>query len=167
MPGIDFKYHVEGLEALTKKYPEASRQARIGRLAEALLLLEREVKEHTPYGAGPVHLKDTIFADPPFVRGQAVVGILGTPAVYAEPVELGSKAHFPPVDPLEFWVEKVLGLQGKEARAVAWAIAVTISKRGSRPRHMFKGGLDENRAKVESILDHIPADIVRLVEAGS
>jgi len=52
---------MESLKELTRQYPEASQSARVSRLTEALLLLERAVKLKTPVGAGPIHLRDTIF----------------------------------------------------------------------------------------------------------
>ena len=55
---IKLKADLSDLKALTKKYPEASRQARVSKITEALQLLEREVVKKTPYGAGPIHLRE-------------------------------------------------------------------------------------------------------------
>ena len=40
---IKIKVDLQALEALTKRYPEASAKAREGRLTEALLLLDAEI----------------------------------------------------------------------------------------------------------------------------
>jgi hypothetical protein len=152
------------LEALTKRYPEASLTARRGRLTEALLLLEREIKRLTPEGAGPIHLRDTIFQRLE-MRGESAWGMVGTPALYGEPVEYGTRAHFPPVSPILFWVQKKLGLAGKEAKSAAFCIARAIARRGTKGAKMFRGGFEMNEDRVIAILERIPEDIVKAVSA--
>ncbi|MCE5212992.1 MAG: hypothetical protein LLG40_15730 [Deltaproteobacteria bacterium] len=150
---------LDGLKELTKKYPEASKKARVSRITEALLLLERAVKGKTPVGAGPIHLRDTIFQKVSY-GVQAVVGNLGTPAIYGESVEYGTQPHFPPVAPIQHWVEKKLGITGKEAGSVAYLIARAISRRGTKGQAMFGKGFAENEQAVLRILEMIPGDVV-------
>jgi len=148
------------LKRLSDRFPEAAKKAKEAGITEALMLLEREVKMRTAYGAGPIHLRDTIHGK---VRaeGERTFGILGTPMQHGEPVERGTKAHFPPVGPLAFWVEKKLGYTGKEARSVAFLIARAISRRGTKGIHMFETALKQNEARVVRILKGIPEDIIR------
>jgi len=156
------KVDLRDLEQLTKKYPEASRKARIAKLTEALLLLEREIIERTPRGAGPIHLADTIHSDVG-VSGKKVWGITGTPVEHGEPVELGTRPHFPPTGPIQHWVERKLGITGKEAASVAFLIARAISKRGTKGAHMFEGGFEAAEARVVRMLEEIPAEIIRRI----
>ncbi|MGD0020827.1 MAG: hypothetical protein ABSC54_00845 [Smithellaceae bacterium] len=158
MLDISVKTDIKGLQQLSKDFPEASQQARFGRITEALLFLEGAVKQATPVGAGPIHLRDTIFSK--VDNGEPVEGILGTPAVYGLPVEMGARPHFPPVEPIQFWVEQKLGYSGKEAASVAFLIARAISKRGTKGYGMFSKTFEQNEAKVISILNSIPADII-------
>lgn len=161
---MDINIHTDlkGLLELTRKYPEASTSARVSRITEALLLLERVVKQKTPVGAGPIHLRDTIFQK--VERGtSAVIGLLGSPAIYGECVEMGTKPHFPPIAPIRHWVEKKLGITGKEAGSVAFLIARAISKRGTKGAEMFGKGFAENEAAVIRILEMIPQDIIKAV----
>jgi hypothetical protein len=154
--------NIAGLKELTRKYPEASQNARVSRITEALLLLDAAVKKRTSVGAGPIHLRDTIF-EKVETNGQAIMGLLGTPCAYGEPVEMGTSPHFPPIAPIQFWVEKKLGIVGKQAKSVAFLIARAISKRGTQGAHMFGKGFDENEAAVIRILNMIPDDIVKAV----
>lgn len=158
------KTEIKGLEELVKKYPEASRESRSAKLTEALLLLERAVKLKTPEGAGPIHLRDTFFSKVDFV-GEQVKGIFGTPAIHGEPVEYGTRKHFPPVGPIQHWVERKLGLSGSHARSVAFMIARAISRRGTKGAHMVEKGFDESEAAVMRILEEIPDDIARRIGA--
>jgi hypothetical protein len=153
---------LDALKALTAKYPEASQDARVSRITEALLLLESVIKPLTPVGAGPIHLRDTI-SEKVETNGQSVMGILGTPCVYGEPVEMGSGPHFPPIEPIQFWVEKKLGKEGKEAKSIAWAIATIMSRSSRLGVKMFEKGFSENEQAIIRILEMIPADIVKAV----
>lgn len=156
--------NLDSLKVLTEKYPQASENARVSRITEALLLLESAVKTQTPVGAGPIHLRDTIFQKVS-VGGLSVSGILGSPAVYGEALEMGTSPHFPPVAPIQFWVERKLGITGKQAKSVAFLIARAISKRGTKGAGMFDKGFTENEDAVIRILEMIPNDIVQAVNA--
>ena len=161
MLDINIKADLANMEALSRQYPEASRAARYGRITEALLFLEGAVKQATPVGAGPIHLRDTIFHR--VQMGEPMEGILGTPAQYGLPVELGTKPHFPPVEPIQHWVERKLGYSGTEAASVAFLIARAISRRGTKGAKMFTGTFEQSEARVLAILNSIPADIVERV----
>jgi len=153
---------IQGIESLAQKWPEATRKATIARITETVLFLEAEIKKATPMGAGPVNLRDTIFHK--VDMGEPAWGMVATPAKYGEAVELGTRPHFPPVAPLQYWVEKQMGLTGKEARSVAYLIARAISKRGTKPRKMFTDTMEKQHATVIGILNRIGPDIVKQVQ---
>lgn len=159
MDMISAKINLAGLRALVQKYPEASRKAQVSRLTEALVLLEHEIQKATPVGAGPIHARDTIFHQ--VQMGEPMRGLVSTPAVYGLPLELGTKPHFPPIAPLQHWVERVLGVDEKHSKGVAFLVARAISRRGTEGAEMFGKSLAKRRAQVMAILRRIPADIVK------
>ena len=161
---IDYKLDLAELEKLIKEYPDISRDVRVGKIQEAVLLLEREIKEKTPVGAGPIHLRDTIHQKVQ-VSGARVIGIVGTPLKHGVPVEMGTRPHFPPLGPIQLWVEKKLGYEGKEAKSVAFLIARAISKRGTKGREMFGSAFEDNESRLRDILGTIPDEIARRAEA--
>jgi hypothetical protein len=161
MLNTNLKVDLRALPKLSKAYPEESRAARKGRITEALLVLLSEVKKGVPVGAGPIHFRDTIFHR--INMGEPVTGILGSPSKYGEPLEYGTNPHFPPVAPIQHWVEKKLGYSGKDAKSIAFLIARAISRRGTKGAHMFEKGLTEKETAIIRILEMIPADIVRAV----
>ena len=55
-------------------------------------------------------------------------------AAHAAPMEFGSQPHHPPVQPLEQWAKRKLGLKGKDAKSTAWAIAKHINENGTDPK---------------------------------
>lgn len=155
-----FRADLSALENLTRKYPEASREARVAKITECLLLVERETVRGTPYGAGPIHLREA-WTDKVDVSGSKVVGIFGNPLEHGEPVEMGTKPHFPPTGPIQFWVEKKLGLSGKEAASAAFLIARAISRRGTKAVKMLEKAVGDNEGRLTAILQEIPGEIAR------
>ena len=159
---LRIEVNLAALPRLTRAYPDAARRARMRRLTESLLLLEREIKKNTPVGAGPIHLRDTIFSRVQ-EGASASEGIVGTPMQHGLSVEMGTKPHFPPVAPIRHWVERKLGLSGREADSAAFAIARAISKRGTKGAGMFEKAFENNETAVIRLLEMIPADIIREV----
>jgi hypothetical protein len=157
------KVELSAVEQLSKEYPRESKKARTAKLSEVVNLLEAAIKKKAPYGAGPIHLRDTIHGDVKAMTDR-VTGIVGTPAKYGEAVEFGTKPHFPPVGPIQFWVEKKLGYPAAEAASVAFLIARAISQRGTKGAHMFEHTWDEKEAQVVRILEEIPDDIIRRLQ---
>lgn len=124
---------------LWSQAPEVVQREMTSAAWAASLRIEREVRERTPKGANGF-LAMSIAALEPVVIPGGVMGIVGTSLAYAEPVEIGAKAHMPPVQPLVEWVEVVLGLEGKDAEQAAWAIARKIAKKGTDGAFMFRDG---------------------------
>ena len=119
---------------------------------EATLLLEREVKDITPVGVGGGGgLKGSISAREPQVLADAVIGVVGTSIAHAQPVELGTRPHFPPVAPLADWAVAKLGVPRRDARRVGFAIARKISIEGTEGAFMFTRAFEANRGQVAAI----------------
>lgn len=124
---------------------------------EAELLTLREIKENTPVGVGGGGgLKGSFFAKEPSVSADGVLGVVATPMSYAVPVELGSKPHFPPLDPLVDWVNAKLGIGGPAAKSVAYAIALKIASKGTDGAFMVKKGLEQSQPQFPGIFEKVP-----------
>lgn len=118
------------LEAAWQKAPEIVREELTSAMDEATSLLEGEAKDLTPVGAMGL-LRQSILAQEPRVLADQVIGVVGTALDYAVPVELGTKPHFPPVEALEDWVRRRLGVAEKDARRVAFLVARKIAAHGT------------------------------------
>lgn len=140
------------LEAAWAKAPDIVREEMTAAMWEAELLLEREVKEKTPVGVGGAGgLKGSIAAMEPEISSDVVLGVVGTSIAHAIPVEIGTRPHFPPVQPLEDWVMKKLGVPEKEAHGVAFLVARKIAARGTLAIGMFHRAFNEQRPRIETI----------------
>lgn len=151
----DIRIDIHAAAALARAFresPEIVTEELTRATWEAELLLERETKENTPVGiGGGGGLKGSISAREPVVLADNVIGMVGTPLAHAVPVELGTKPHMPPIQPLADWAQHKLGVSGNEAFRVGRAIAIKISQRGTEGAHMFERAFTANEAQVQTI----------------
>lgn len=140
MTGVEYSIDVQGLrelQAAMQRAPKMVVQELERATVEADMLLAREVSERMPKGAHGL-LKQSLFHEEQ-VEEFGVKGLVGTPMSYAVPVELGTKPHMPPIEPLIDWVKEQLGIRSeKAARGVAFAIAIKISRRGTTGQFPFQ-----------------------------
>ncbi|MBZ9612144.1 HK97 gp10 family phage protein [Rheinheimera maricola] len=127
------------LAALWQQAPELFEAELYAAAEESAMLVQREVVERTPMGAQNF-LGRSIQAEQTVVFEGGVSTVVGTSLSYAVPVELGTKPHFPPLQPLAEWAEVVLKLDAEEAQRAAFAIARKISQKGTEGRFMFRDG---------------------------
>lgn len=78
-----------------------------------------------------------------------VTGLVQTANPYAVAVEMGTKPHFPPVEPIRDWVEARLGVAEKDSRNVAYLIARKISRVGTQGAHMFGNAIERLTPDIE------------------
>lgn len=158
-----------GVADAFERAPEAARRELTMATWEASLLLEREAKENTPVGiGGGGGLKGSISAREPQVLAEGVIGMVSTPLSYAVPVEFGAKPHMPPVEPIKDWVEHKLAPAPEEVEGIAWAIAMTIKKEGTKGAHMFERAIHTTGPQVQRIfvdaMERLGDDIARGAE---
>ncbi len=143
--------NLDAITAAWAQSPQIVMQELFVAVTEADALLERAAKERTPSGAsggGAGGLKGSIYSDETLAADN-VLGVVASPLSYAEPVELGTRPHFPPIQPLIDWVRVKLGIgDDKEAKRAAYAIARTIAQRGTLGVGMFHLSLAYNEAQV-------------------
>jgi len=126
-------------QQLLTHFGDVLRPAIIAGMELTMQAAEAEVVQKTPVDQGTL-------------RGSAygrvvdlwpvVEGHLGSPLIYALPVEEGSKPHWPPRAPIQAWVHRKFGLSGKEMISVAFLVARAMSRRGTRAHHMFQQGFE-------------------------
>lgn len=137
---LAYSIDVQGLKEITvamRRAPQMVVEELENATTEADMLLEREVKERMPTGAHQL-LRASVFHEET-VSGFGVQGLVGTPMSYAVPVEIGTKPHFPPIEPLIDWVKAKFGLTSeKAARGAAFAVAKKISQRGTVGQFPFQ-----------------------------
>lgn len=113
------------------------------------LLFQREAQENTPVGiGGGGGLKGSIYPREPIVLGLTVIGEVGSPLQHAVPVEIGTRPHMPPIQPLADWAEHKFGADPEEALGIAWSVARKIRKKGTEGAHMFERALESTAPQI-------------------
>lgn len=142
------------LEALAR-FPELYGANVMAAMLETGLLLEREAKMIAPVGVfGAAGYRGSIAALVPYMDGDTLIGGLGTSCPYAEPVELGTRPHFPPVQPIADWVRAKLGeTDPGAARSIAFCIARKIAAQGTEGQHVFKRARETSKDRIQAAFD--------------
>lgn len=131
------------------------------------LLLERESKENAPVGiGGGGGFKGSISAREPRVMGNSVLGQVGSPLNYAVPIEIGSKPHMPPVQPLADWAQMKLGIPPAEASGVGFAIARKIAKKGTEGSHAFERAFKAGEPQVRRFFEQAATRVAERIGGG-
>lgn len=151
--------------AYLKQAPEIVRVEMTKAVIEAMGLLLHELKDldaYTPKGAHGLlrgSMTATLIGS---MRGQEVAGKVFSPLSYAVAVELGTKPHFlgeKGIASLQDWVEAKLGLSGKEARSVTFAIRRKIAVKGTKGAHMFSRAFNDKAPQIQSMFAEAVARI--------
>lgn len=170
MAEIRFEYQIKGLEQVLqlgsrfeKAYQEAGREQMIK--ATAVLARSVVLRFQKPAGGLPPAintglLRNSVAWRTPKVEGRTIEGGVGTNVAYALPVEFGSRPHWPPREPIEFWVKRKLRVPAGQARGIAFLIARKIARRGTAPRKIFELGLEDAKPRMVEIFDRLPGLIV-------
>ncbi len=153
-----------------RQAPDITRQEMTVSVQEILLLLEREIKDATPVGVGgAAGLRGSIthaLMGTAFTGGLGVAGKVFTPAPHGLPVELGTKPHWPPIEPLVDWVHHKLGVPVAEARGVAFLVARKISRKGTEGAHMFEKTFTAQASQIAALLSAAVDRIIARLEGG-
>lgn len=130
----------------------------------SLLYLEGQTAERTPVNLGTLRRSYTsevsTFVD-------AVFGKMSSPVTYALPVEMGTRPHYPPLEPLINWVEAKLGLAGDEAESAARGIQRKIGRFGTPGYGMARFALIDGQATIATeFADAAERITAKLAQAG-
>ena len=132
-------------EAL-RKFPAlfgAEVTAAMDEIAERLATeVKNNLDGHKGVG-GAAGLLGNIHPIKPYHDGTGYAAGVGTSLPYAEPVELGTRPHFPPVQSLEEWVKAKISQDPKEIPGIAFCVARKISRDGTKGVFMFRDARDK------------------------
>lgn len=143
---------LERLAAQWDRAPKVFDDSVGGRVGGLMMDISADVKELAPTNQST--LKDSIAHETQVRPGLGVTGIVGTSLSYAIPVELGTRPHIPPIEPILLWVKQKLGLRGREAVRAAHAVKWTIAKRGTLGVGMFHRTFARRRGEIAGVLNY-------------
>ncbi len=163
------------LQRAFREAPELAERELMAAMTEATMLVEREVKENIPRGA--TGLTAASVTSDAFSTPTGPLGVVGSSQPSALFVELGTRPHpeagsgaprkMPPPEALEPWVRSVLGLGEKEARSAAFAIAMKIKLKGTKPQRPFGRALEATAAQVMRMFEDAAGRIAGQLAGGA
>ncbi len=139
------------LVALWARAPELVADQLAGATRRAQLLLVREIAERTPTGVTGLLRQGTI-AEQPLRLADQVIGVVSNPVPHAVPVELGTRPHWAPIEPLRDWVRQTWDLRTEaEVDAAALSLQRKIAARGTPAIGMFHRAFVQCRPQIEAM----------------
>lgn len=155
------------LAALWQRAPEIVQPEMLATMRDADLLLQGELMRELPSGAaGAAGLRGSVFTEEQLL-GDTVLGLVATPQPYAAYVELGTKPHMPPIQPLMDWVRAKTGERGKEAKSAAYAIAFSIRERGTKPKPIWAKTYQRMQGEIRRKFDAAIARVLNQLTRAS
>ncbi len=158
--GLTLEIDVSEIEELNKQFPEYQ-DITLKEIAIAtnssLFMFQELIQGNTPVGAGPSHLRSSFQITNATIKGQLVQGDVSTSLAHGLPIEMGRTpgSKMPPIDPVEFWVRRVLGIT-KNSRGVAFVIARSIAEKGFKKKdgyRMVETAFNEGSPKAIKLFD--------------
>lgn len=138
-------------------------------MGDGLDELQRNIEPRIPVGVSGSVKKS--FGSRIDGTGSKIVGHYGSSSKHAIPrvLEYGRKPSSKMPNPAEFgtWVQKVLGIRDvKEIKSVAFLIARSVARKGTKPRRFMSGGKRVARPKIIDFFEHAVRRIIERVENG-
>lgn len=118
-------------------------------MGSAVSYLLRETQENTPTAMGTLR-RSFIGQVDVIAMLDSVFGTVSSPLPYALPVEVGTRPHHPPLEPLITWAQVKLGLAGPEAEDAARAIQRKIGRLGTMAHGMAHFALRDGRETIQA-----------------
>lgn len=168
MGDVNFSVDIK-IQGMLLEHPEqvqhiVEKEFRAG-LNEAVALVHYETALRTPSNFGI--LKNSIATEVDG-KGLSLAGEIGSPMIYALPVEEGARPHMPPLGPIELWVKRKpldLNYEGVEltVKQVAFLVARKISATGLEAHWMFHDGLQASLTRINEILNNAQQRIMKAI----
>ncbi len=168
---LNFEYRIEGLEKFKaqptrfeRAYQEAGKEVMVQAtavLARAIVLRFDRPAGGLPPAVNTGQLRNSVAWRMPTVQGRTIEGGVGTNVAYALPIEFGTRPHWPPLEPIRFWVERKLRVAPAQVKSVAFLVARKIARRGTQARQIFALGLEDAKPQMIEIFSRLPKLILQ------
>lgn len=149
-----------------RRAPEITREELLVAITDADVLLTGELQQQLPSGAGGAAGLRGSIAHEEHALADNVIGLTYSTKEHAVYVEIGTKPHLPPIQPLIDWVEAKLGLRNEEAKGAAFAISRAIGKRGTKANPVWQRVWDRAQGEIRRKFDAAVARIATRLAAG-
>jgi hypothetical protein len=154
--GLDFEIDASEINELIKQFPEYADivldETEIAMIS-SLFMFQELIQAKTPVNFGT--LRQSFIPSKPLQRGQSITGNVSTSLAYGIVMERGRTpgSKMPPVNAIELWVRRKLGITGDESRGAAFVIARSIAKKGIKGVFMVENAFEEGSPQAIKLFD--------------
>jgi hypothetical protein len=145
--------------------PEIVNKNLTAAMYEAVMLLEKKVKQFAPQGVTGAQggLRAGIKGEVVNKGTPIIKGIVTHQSKYGAVIEKGRTAgsSWPPPGYLIKWIEQKLGIYGTEAKRVEFLVRRKIGKKGFPGVHMFEKAFERNFYEIQGIFERCGFKITR------
>lgn len=152
---VEFDAQFDNLDELARKFrrsPGLFERYMQKFFRQILPLLERRVKvKIKDKGAINTGAFRSSIAHEVRGTGRSMQGVVGSPVSYAPFVELDTRPHYPPYEPIAYWLRRKFRLSGAFLRAATRYMQRRIARYGTRGKHVFEETFDESQADISDV----------------
>lgn len=147
---IEVKGLIETQRNLERAVADIHGEPMLDAMRDSTLMVQRDARILAPVDTGRLRASIT-----PSVKssGNNVIGVVGSNVEYAPFMELGVRAHWPPIRALEVW--------SRRHGANAFLVARAIARRGLKARRYLQRAFSRNKDRIVSRFDKAIEEIVR------
>lgn len=148
-----------------REAPEYTERVLQETMTEATLLVQREWQENIPRASGltAASITSDVASTP-----AGVLGVVASSQPNALFLELGTRAHMPPVEAIEPWVKAVLGIRDpKEVKSVAFLVARKIARKGTPAKQPMAKAAASTEGQVVALFEHAAAKVAQHLVGGA
>lgn len=167
LPGYEIE--VTGLDeqmALLEQEPFISHRELLEAMNRSVKTVEANVRPLTPVDRG--RLRASIGSE---IREEGLLSVVGRigpslkDELYPQVMEFGREpGKFPPMEPIQAWVKRVIRPPEDQLRSIAFLIARKIAVKGIKPREYLKKGWEKSQ---EAVKRNFVQAVERIAEALS
>ena len=147
---------IKGLEEAVKTFQNADKiiQAEFKTaMNKSVLKVAAAAKKAAPVGVSG-ELRASISGKVTPMGAHDVEGRVGSPLPYATYVELGTRPHYPPLEPLVLWVQRKLSPANDwQAVMIARAIQLKIGRIGTKGVKFFEAAIESTEDDINGYFD--------------
>jgi hypothetical protein len=165
--GLALEIDTSDIDRLLKEFPQYEHiifEEMEAAMYSSLAIFQEQVQGRTPVGVSGDLRKNIL----PITRGLPpnFIGEVQSGMFYGEYVERGRRpGRQPPVEAIELWVQRKLGVSPDESRNVAYLIARAIGRRGTSGAAMFDKGFEAGKEPVEKLWSNVVDKASKRIDA--
>ena len=154
---FDVKGAQEAQAGMERMAAELHGEPMVRAIQDCTMLLTADAKRNAPVNTGLLRASIT-----PEIRAGTtrIEGIVGSALEYAPFAELDCRPHWPPPEPIRYWVMRKFQLRGRALQSVTFLVMRKIARHGTKGKHYLQRAFESNVSRIQQIIGNAVASII-------